>query len=79
MKTQFRGLQMRFADDLQMHKIAYSNLHDIALQGRGGRAGGPEPRTGGPELRAGGPERGAGGPERRELKVAYWDYSEMIS
>ena len=62
-----------------MHKIAYSNLHDIALQGRGGRGGGPEPRTGGPELRAGGPERGAGGPERRELKVAYWNSNEMKS
>ena len=69
----------RFAYDLQMIEFIYSNLHDIALQGRGGRGGGPEPRTGGPELRAGGPERGAGGPERRELKVAYWDYSEMIS
>ena len=70
MKAQYRGLQMRFADDLQMHKIAYSNLHDIALHGRGGRAGGPEPRTGGPE-------REAGGPERRELKVAYSDSNEM--
>ena len=62
-----------------MVKITYSILHDIALQGRGGRAGGPEPRTGGPELRAGGPERGAGGPERRELKVAYSNSNEMIS
>ena len=53
-----------------MHKITYSNLHDIAPQGRGGRAGGPEPR-------AGGPEREAGGPERRELKVAYSDSNEM--
>ncbi len=60
-----------------MHKITYSNLHDIAPQGRGGRAGGPEPRTGGPEPRAGGPERQAGGPERRELKVAYSDSKEM--
>ena len=53
---------LRFADDLQMVEIAYSNLHGIALQGRGGRGGGPEPRTGGPELRAGGPGLRAGGP-----------------
>ncbi len=54
-----------------MIKFVYSNLYDIAPQGRGGRGGGPEPR------RTGGPERGAGGPEQCKLEVVYQDLREI--